>query len=520
MSKLILIIIISSMLLPTTISSSLPYSFKDIQTQTSSIEDLDPLVDVTVTFELLKLRSLEKYDNHLHFREYIDRYTEPDFYLKVYINGEMSKSPIWRNSCYIYEPDWNVTVNVPDDEEWVDIKIELWDWNLGRDQKCDISGYQEGGKDRYDVELQYCIKSGQWIGNDYLEDLFLNADPSGYGRLNGCDDGSIYQHDFDCELWFNIYQNDYDGDGIPYWTEVNVYGTDPQVDDRGRDDDGDDVPIEWEHKWGNSYTWDYEIFEYNQLIWYDPFTWEDHHNIDIDNDGLSNYEEYLTSQWGSDPFRKDLFVEMDLMEPGPNGEITEFPRDSKELLRTAYDRQNIVYHLDDGCMGGGERIPFDDSATDEEIKQIYWNYFLHKDEDNWRCGVFHYGLVIYNAERFPGFGFWGGVKPVIDSYQISALGMNKKANLPYLKRDIVYASAYMHECGHTLGIFHGNTPGCDDQEGKYPWQANWWRWLSYKSVMNYGYMYQMVDYSDGSRGKNDFDDWDRIDFNFFETPLW
>ena len=88
MSKLILIIIISSMLLPTTISSSLPYSFKDIQTQTSSIEDLDPLVDVTVTFELLKLRSLEKYDNHLHFREYIDRYTEPDFYLKVYINGE------------------------------------------------------------------------------------------------------------------------------------------------------------------------------------------------------------------------------------------------------------------------------------------------------------------------------------------------------------------------------------------------------------------------------------------------
>jgi len=72
---------------------------------------------------------------------------------------------------------------------------------------------------------------------------------------------------------------------------------------------------------------------------------------------------------------KDLFVEMDLMEPGPNGELTEFPRGSKELLRTAYDRQNIVYHLDDGSMGGGERIPFDDSATDEEIKDIYHEIF-------------------------------------------------------------------------------------------------------------------------------------------------
>ena len=85
---------------------------------------------------------------------------------------------------------------------------------------------------------------------------------------------------------------------------------------------------------------------------------------------------------------------------------------------------------------------------------------------------------------------------------------------------MVYASAYMHECGHTLGIFHGNTPGCDDQQSLYPWQLNWWKYRAYKSVMNYGYTYQMLDYSDGSRGKNDFDDWNRIDFRFFQTPLW
>jgi hypothetical protein len=81
-------------------------------------------------------------------------------------------------------------------------------------------------------------------------------------------------------------------------------------------------------------------------------------------------------------------------------------------------------------------------------------------------------------------------------------------------------ASWWHECGHTLGIFHGNTPGCDDQNGKAPWQKNWWKWRPYKSVMNYGYMYKIVDYSDGSRGRNDFDDWDRLDLTFFQNFWW
>ena len=514
-SKLLLSVLLISTFFLSSLFIPLVHSYEN-----QGFDDIDPLVDLTVTFELKKIRSFQKDDTHLHFKEYIDKHSDPDFYVKVMINDEEFKSPIWRNSAYIYNPNWKVTSNVPDDNEWVNITIQLWDRNIGRDKKCDISGMHTGDKNKYETNLRYNLKNGHWIGDDFLERFYFNADPSGYGRLNGCDDGSIYQHDFDCELWFDIYQNDYDGDGIPYWTETEIYQTSPTIDNRGQDSDNDGVPIEWEHKWGNSISWDYQIFEYKQHNWYDPFTWENHSALDPDNDGLSNYEEYLTSQWGSDPFRKDLFVEMDQMATGPNGEITEFPHESKELLRTVFNRQNIVYHLDDGCMGGGERIPFDDSATMDEIKDMYWNYFLHQDEDNWRCGVFHYGLVIYNAERHPGFGFWGGIKPVIDSYQISARGMDKQASYPWIKKEIVYASAYMHECGHTLGIFHGNTPGCDDQNGMYPWQLNWWKWRPYKSVMNYGYMYLMVDYSDGSRGMNDFDDWNRLDFNYFQTPLW
>ena len=91
----------------------------------------------------------------------------------------------------------------------------------------------------------------------------------------------------------------------------------------------------------------------------------------------------------------------------------------------------------------------------------------------------------------------------------------QQANLGSLKIS-VFASAYMHECGHTLAI---ENAAVDDQNGKYLWEVDFWKWLPYKSVMNYGYMFRMVDYSDGSRGKNDFNDWYTMDLTDFETDF-
>ncbi|GAG34643.1 unnamed protein product, partial [marine sediment metagenome] len=205
-------------------------------------EDFDPLVDIEVTVEIQKIRSFDKYDKQVHRREYIDRTSDPDFYVKVFINDVEFSSDVWEDTKYIYDPQFSPTFNVPDDEEFVEIKIQLWDWNSDGDNLCDISG----DKDGYDVEVTYSIKTGHWSGDDEPS----MDDPSGYGRLNGCDDGSIYKHDMDCELWFNIFQNDYDNDNIPYWVEVNEYGTDPEVDNTGEDEDNDNVPIEWEWRWG------------------------------------------------------------------------------------------------------------------------------------------------------------------------------------------------------------------------------------------------------------------------------
>ena len=470
-------------------------------------ENLDPLVDLEVTFTIKEIRALDK----------IDFIGKPDFYVKVFINDEVRQSPIWRNQKYVNET-WSTTVDVDDFEQNVSIKIQLWDKFLFLDKLCDLSENNEYLRHKRDVELTYNLKTGHWTGDDFLYPYFTWSDHSGYGRLNGCDDNTIYQRDRDCMILFDITQNDYDGDGIPYWTEVNVYGTDPMVDDTGSDNDSDGVPIEWEHKWGNLIWRNWHTGNWDFHFYYLPFVAEDHDHLDPDNDGLDNIEEYLTSEWNSDPFRKDVFVEIDQMEAGPNGEpASELTDLAKDLLRDAFDRQNIVLHLDDGCMGGGEWIPFELELNTSEngLPRIYRDYFLHGNESNWRKGVFRYGLVVYDA-TFNGFVFhaaddYGG------AFQISSKYVDKKDGVPTAKRKAVsYASVYMHELGHTLQIV---IPGGHDPKSKAFWQINWWKYRPYKSCMNYGYTYFLVDYSDGSRGRNDHDDWSNLDLVAFQIDV-
>ena len=83
--------------------------------------------------------------------------------------------------------------------------------------------------------------------------------------------------------------------------------------------------------------------------------------------------------------------------------------------------------------------------------------------------------------------------------------------------DVAYASVYMHELGHTFGFWP--IPG-HDLGSYYPWQIGWWKFRPYVSCMNYAYCYRMVDYSNGSHGKKDYDDWERMDFTYFERSIW
>jgi hypothetical protein len=453
-------------------------------------------LSVTVTIETI--RSLEKTDKQVHFEKIFDSNSDPDFYVKIWIDGNLFVSDIYWNTKYLYDLNFQATVDVPIDAYDIPITIQLWeaaDDDNSEDRLCDLNSAVGNSIEANEINLIYLLNTGHWSGDDERGDL------SGYGRLNGCDDESFYEQELDCELWFDITQSDPDGDGIPSWVETNWYNTDPAIDDTGLDSDNDNVSIEWEWRWG-----------------YDPLIWEDHMNIDPDGDSISNWEEYYMRNWSSDPYRVDLFVEMDQMM-GPNGEPGMFPEGAKEILYTAYDRQNVVYHLDDGSMGEescADLIPFDELTECswgefDELDQIYENYYLNQDTIDIRRGIFHYGVVIYQSSQVNGNAFGA------NRYQISAGGMESKIEEPILNlvsnRDVVYASAYMHEMGHSLNF--RPIPG-HNQFSYYPWQIGYWLSRCYKSCMNYGYMFYTVDYSDGTHGYNDYDDWERMDLSYFE----
>lgn len=73
----------------------------------------------------------------------------------------------------------------------------------------------------------------------------------------------------------------------------------------------------------------------------------------------------------------------------------------------------------------------------------------------------------------------------------------------------------MHELGHSLGIEPWTTEGCDNFSfsGSLKNRQSYDEvWGNYYSVMNYYHITDksLVDYSDGSHGENDFDDWSHL----------
>jgi len=129
-----------------------------VQTSLNGDEgDIDPLVDLEVTVTIKEIRALDK----------IDDIGKADFYVVVFINNERYRSNIRFNKNYVNEP-WSATLNVPDEEENVSIKIRLWDWNLGLSGLCDLSDNSALLLSNYDIDLVYNLKTAHWTGDDYI----------------------------------------------------------------------------------------------------------------------------------------------------------------------------------------------------------------------------------------------------------------------------------------------------------------------------------------------------------------
>jgi hypothetical protein len=280
------------------------------------------------------------------------------------------------------------------------------------------------------------------------------------------------------------------------YMEKEIENFEKVIDFQEPDTDNDGVPDWWEDKWD-----------------YNPNIWDDHKNLDPDGDALSNIEECYTDQYGSNPYYKDIFLEIDWMD---SNNSVETLKPSSELIREVveiFENQSINLHVDTGELGGGEEIPYCDSHFSfPKLRDLYWDFFLHNDLKNPRKGIFRYGVICKYCPdlNFP-FIPWDN----FDTLAISAQ-WTKEVN-PLIPVDRIIVGAVVHHLGHTLGLISDTHNGIDNYETLKTFSSQWWKYRNYKSCMNYYWKYKIFSYSDGSNGRGDFNDWDSLDFSFFKN---
>ena len=363
--------------------------------------------------------------------------------------------------------------------------------------KTGLFGRKTTTVEKETIRLEYDFRTGRWSGDD----SFMDND--GYGHYLG----ESY------EVWFNLYQADFDHDGIPYWIEVNILGTDPTVDDSILDPDSDGIPTNWEWKWG-----------------YDPMTWDDHRNLDPDVDGIENIEEYQMRKYFANPFQPDIYIETDGMKrKNLWSDINHvFWKESQQMIIERFAQHGIWVYIDDGwddglVNGGGELLPFIEEIDDVIGGQVLAFYTHHFPDE--RKGIFRY-VIIANK------GAWIS-PPSYNSFDTINVGTNVlKVFSTYLAvtpryHRVVLAKKVLHELGHSLGLLPSSFPGVDIKKPigvRYPSMPaeDYEKYLNeYYSVMNYYWLAKdrkLFDYSEGSNGKPfDQNDWDHLYLPTFQT---
>jgi len=349
-----------------------------------------------------------------------------------------------------------------------------------------ILGQRYQDEEQEKIQVVYDYKTGRWSGDDSWNDS------DGYGHYLG--------QNF--EVWFNLYQTDYNHDGIPYWTEVNVYHLDPTVSHVNDDPNHDGIPIPWDWKWG-----------------FNPFANDSHAQQDPDHDGLTNLEEYQMRKYFANPYHQDVYLEVDNMaqENIFDEKHVLYPETSQFMIER-YAQHNICLYIDNGwpdspANGGGQFVPYYKVISQDSGMML--QYYLHYFPDE-RKGIFRYAIIA-NKAGFDHPSEFNRYDCMAISTEYNFLFSLGRKAFTQRTKILAQASEVMHELGHSMCLKHAYEPGCDN--GSYnikgQKQAFLDAWGNYKSCMNYYYFwdYSVIDYSDGSHGPGDSNDWVAISQN-------
>lgn len=474
------------------------------QTSFTIDDQISPLENQGVVLEILRIRDRTLIDKLLKPGKSWEN--KPSFYFISNIDGlEYTSKDVTQHgrTTEVMFNTWDtmfqenkIMKDVPEEQETSVITLTIMEQT-----KSGLFGLKTQNIERDSFSVTYDFRTGRWSGKDNFKDH------DGYGYYLG--------ETF--EIWFNIYQIDSDNDFIPYWTEVNILRTDPTVDDSKLDPDGDGIPTAWEWKWG-----------------YDPFTWDDHQNLDPDLDGLSNIEEYQMAKWFADPYIQDIYYEVDYMGRGglfdPPHPLFE---ESKQGIIERFAEHNIKLFIDDGWPdgpenGGGQELPHIAKISQDSgmMLQFYDHYF--PDE---RKGIFRY-LVIGH-----GGGFQHPSKNnVYDTTQIAYISARFKplqmafnfvlgGAVPTARgKRVQLGSLILHEMAHSCSVDADNCHfgGIDNiSMGTYLFpNKNYVKtWGQYHSVLNYLYTNnpKTFDLSDGQNGPPyDQNDWGYMFVGYFQ----
>jgi len=266
------------------------------------------------------------------------------------------------------------------------------------------------------------------------------------GYCTGDKDG---KYPADGDIFFDVkLHNSFDEDGLSWFSEFYYWKTRTSPVDWNTDGNADGFDSDQD---GMDDGW--EVIHSMKPI-NSPFDIHPQYQ-DTDNDGIYDLYEYIHNDYGLNPNRDDILVEIDTMDTCYLYLKTIFHAVEQFQVR------GFSIHIDYGDLGGGQVVPSEASTNSNDFGTYYNNYFLKSPDgsSNLRKGKFHYAVIANEANEFPKPAGWSN-SPGTEDVDFHKAGMT---DMFFIFSELYQSGTFMHELGHNIIGFVDETHQFHDE---------------------------------------------------------